>query len=341
MGRKSVLSTEEKEQIVSMYKDGILISKIKDAIGYSDTVIDRVLQEYGIERIRKARKIPSDKIPNMVKLYNEGYSYEDIAEKLNLNVSRSTVYETLKQENVIRGYDPNKIMSIIYENGRLVNGRQYYFDEHIFDSIDTPDKAYCIGLFMADGYNNADHSTFRISLQDTDKSVLEKIKIMFQADNSLHYIPAKPERNMKHDVYEFQVRSKYFTQRLTELGIVQNKSLILKFPRWMPEYLIPYMLKGYIDGDGWVQKYHLGFMSTKDFCEGAKEYLNSIGIECTIMDMKKHYNENTKILYMSNRNNIIPLAEIMFSHGNLYIDRKHDKYIEYGFLGRIDKSLSA
>lgn len=127
------------------------------------------------------------------------------------------------------------------------------------------------------------------------------------------------------------------------MGITPRKSLTLQFPKHIPNILIPHLIKGYIDGDGWVQKNVIGFMSTLDFCVGVKQYLDSIGIRSTIMNMKRHYNENTKVLYINGRNNIIPLVEIMFSHGNLYIERKYQKYIEYGFLNNsfINNTLSA
>lgn len=55
MGNKLILSTEEKELIVSMYKNGDLLSDIEKAIGHSDKCIYETLDEYGIEKTEKRR----------------------------------------------------------------------------------------------------------------------------------------------------------------------------------------------------------------------------------------------------------------------------------------------
>ena len=56
---------------------------------------------------------------------------------------------------------------------RVGNGkRKYNLDEHYFDKIDTPNKAYILGLLFADGNNSLVKSTIRISLQESDKDIL-------------------------------------------------------------------------------------------------------------------------------------------------------------------------
>lgn len=80
-------------------------------------------------------------------------------------------------------------------------------------------------------------------------------------------------------------------------------------------------------------------MSTDKFCYGIQDYLKSINIESHVYDAKRNYSEHTKIFQISSRLNTIPLVEIMFSSGNLYLNRKYEKYIKYGFLNSIDNSL--
>ncbi len=337
MGKKLVLSTEEKELIVSMYKNGSKLSDIENAIGHCDKYIYETLNEYGIEKNRKTKPISSEQLQLIIDCHRDGLSYEQISEKLDNYISSTRVYEILKENGETNSFSIDKVNSIIDFQSKD-NHRKYYFDEHLLDVVNTPDKAYCIGLFMADGCNQLDKSYFSIVLQARDRDILDKISIMFQSDYPLHFRDSSKYDYMAQDVYTIRWNSKYFCKKLNELGIVPNKSLILEFPYWLDRHLIPYLIKGYIDGDGWINTNQIGFMSTEKFCIGVQEYLNSIGISSYIMDMKRHYSNQTKELLISGRNNIWPLARIMFSHGNLYLNRKYQKYIDYKFID-INNSL--
>lgn len=209
--------------------------------------------------------------------------------------------------------------------------RKYHLNEHLFDVIDSPDKAYCLGLWYADGCNQPENDSIKIELQSRDVDVLLKMKNFLGSDHPLKFRPADKSKNRIQDTYTLVIHSKYMCNRFNELGFVPHKSLILDFPYWMDQDLIPYMLRGYIDGDGWVQKYIVGFMSTDKFCIGVKQYLNSIGLDCSIYDMKKHYNEHTKTVNIQKKY-LVPLATKMFADGSIFMQRKLDKYLEFGFL---------
>ena len=48
------------------------------------------------------------------------------------------------------------------------------YNRHVFDTIDTPEKAYWLGFIVADGYLNIDRRMLRIKLGNIDKSHLIK-----------------------------------------------------------------------------------------------------------------------------------------------------------------------
>ena len=48
------------------------------------------------------------------------------------------------------------------------------YHRHIFDQIDTQEKAYWLGFILADGYLNTNKHMLRIKLGDKDKHHLEK-----------------------------------------------------------------------------------------------------------------------------------------------------------------------
>ena len=73
----------------------------------------------------------------------------------------------------------HKVVNAILENNEISrkgNGlRKYSLDEHYFDNIDTPNKAYILGFLYADGYNNEATGVIGISVQEQDKDILQKI----------------------------------------------------------------------------------------------------------------------------------------------------------------------
>ena len=77
------------------------------------------------------------------------------------------------------------------------------------------------------------------------------------------------------------IHSKHICQRLTELGCVNAKSLILKFPEWLidPD-LQRHFIRGYYDGDGGIhipefKKRHaiVRIMSTIEFCNSMRDII--------------------------------------------------------------------
>lgn len=256
--------------------------------------------------------------------YNNNETLKDIAKKLNVSAT------------CIRNY-------FLYNNLEIherVYKRKYDINEHIFDKIDTPDKAYCLGFFYSDGYNDEEDGSIRIELHLRDIDILEKINSFIGSNKPIKIHNANSDTKHNTPSCELCINSRYMSNVLTNYGFVQRKSLILEFPYWMDKELIPFMLKGYIDGDGWVQRYNIGIMSTEMFCQGVHDYLEEININSSIYNQNPNkYKEVTKTLYIHRRNNIKRLVKYMFSYGTLFLQRKYDKYIEHGFLDNINNSI--
>lgn len=268
-----------------------------------------------------------EEIKNIYKYYFvDNMSFRELHEIYGCS---ATVFHRIFNEN---GWTPHKPQ---YKN------TLYSVNEHFFDKIDTPDKAYCLGLFYADGCNLLESNYISIELQANDYDVLNSINNLLENTSPVKIYSSENKTNRKLDTCRIRIRSEYLCNRLNELNFIPRKSLTLDFPYWMDDELIPYMLRGYIDGDGWVQKYRIGFMSTDKFCKGVKKYFDSIGLECHIRDMKRKYNEHTKTFDINGRKNIIPFVEKMFSGGTIFMDRKVKKYIEFGFLDDKNNSLIA
>ena len=236
----------------------------------------------------------------------------------------------------------NKIYRILDEFGikRVNNGaRKYHINENYFDCIDTPNKAYIVGLMCADGCNFPPKGTAFISLQESDRALLEDINKELENETPLRIVDQsnRHENNYSYNnMCTLNMYSIHICKSLENLGIVRNKSLILEFPN-IDEKLYPHLLRGYFDGDGSLYKYvknennkriTLTFTSTEQFCKKIKEIVEKeLGIYCGIYDASCH-NGITKVASLSG-SSAIKLLDWMYADADLYLQRKYDRYIEY------------
>lgn len=242
----------------------------------------------------------------------------------------------------IMGCNYNKIRHILdeFKIQRVNNGlRKYSLNEEYFDCINTPNKAYILGLMCADGCNYPPKHTAFISLQESDKDLLEKIRKEMDSNQPLRIID---QSNRKYNNYTYNNMCTYnmystrICDSLTRLGVVKNKSLILEFPN-ISETLYSHFIRGYFDGDGSIYQYiknennksiRLTFTSTEKFCNKLKEIIeNELGIYCGIYDASCH-NGITKVLSITGTSSV-KLLNWMYNNADLYLQRKYDRFVEY------------
>jgi len=182
------------------------------------------------------KSFPEAEIDNVCNLYLSGYS----------TVSIGKMYGTWNHTiaNVLEAKGINR--------DRRLSTRKYTLDEHYFDCIDNPNKAYIYGLLLSDGSNNPDKQTVSISLQEEDVDLLERVRSEIQSTKPLEYL----DYSNKHDFgyhYKNQYRLLLFSDKicsaLTSLGLVKNKSLLVDFPNFKDEFMSS-MIRGMWDGDG-------------------------------------------------------------------------------------------
>ena len=78
----------------------------------------------------------NEQINNIIKLYKEGYSKQQIVKMF--------------------GYKSDKrIKDILIQHNICIRNRTYHINEHVFDIIDTIEKAYWLGFIIGSGYINA------------------------------------------------------------------------------------------------------------------------------------------------------------------------------------------
>lgn len=150
-----------------------------------------------------------------------------------------------------------KIKSFFEKTGNRLSktGNIYQFkdyNERYFESIDSADKAYFLGLLAADGNISPRLTAVRIALKESDADILEKFRTYLGTD--------APKLRIKHSKINnsFSAPQKNLclsrinlVQDLIHHGITPNKSKTLKIKCDLKDYKKDF-LRGVWDGDGSV-----------------------------------------------------------------------------------------
>jgi len=113
----------------------------------------------------------------------------------------------------------------------------------------SPNMAYVLGFFAADGYMTENKRGAHFwNIQITDKKLLEDIKETIDAE---HKISIRPMRGNKKPLHRLQIGSKEMFQDLLALGFKQGKTKSLVVPGIPARYFRDFV-RGYFDGDGCV-----------------------------------------------------------------------------------------
>lgn len=210
--------------------------------------------------------------------------------------------------------------------------RKYELNEHYFDVIDTPEKAYIFGFLLADGHNELKKCTIQMSLQEEDKYILESMRKELKSSKPLEFI----DYSNKHDYgytyknqYRLEFFSSYMCKILKEKGMIPSKSRSLKYPECVSEELTRHFIRGYFDGNGTINKKtgSIVVLSTKAFCEGLKEHIDSaLSIDTGYLIESSNHNGITFDLRYNKRNDAGRILKWMYEDASLFLYRKYDLF---------------
>lgn len=261
-------------------------------------------------------KTTTEEKKKIVEEYLQGSSSIQIGEKY--NISHNAVCGLLKRRGI-------KIRPL------SESMRKYSLNETFFDTIDTPEKAYFLGLLYADGNNNEDRGVIALRLSECDKDILLKFNKAIQSNRPLQYIKTKETR--RANVWGAHVNSKHMSNSLKKLGCSQRKSFSITIPD-IHRDLMNHFIRGYYDGDGSM---YIGKGKVKNnrqltvtgatlFCKQLALFLKEeLDINCSFYhrnaENKKHIT-----LSISGRNQVGIMQEWLYRNADgLYIERKYTR----------------
>lgn len=266
-----------------------------------------------------------DKSEDIIKAYQQGFSMKNIAD--NSSYSEWGIRKILLENNIqIRGLN---------SKGNRV--------EDYFSNINTPEKAYLLGLIQTDGNitNKKNHSALSITQHKDFAWYIEDMLLDFSS-----YVCNTKDKNCR----QLQIGSKTIVSDLIKLGIVPNKvknqtdDNINILWESIPEEFKGDFIRGCIDGDGYVtfftqekainESCNIGFCSVKEILiDKIIDFIyNKFNYQCG-----KGRNGTVYKLYITDRNKAIEIGKYLYN--NFKYPFGHPKKAST-WIKRIDKSYS-
>lgn len=254
------------------------------------------------------RKLTIEQEYELKEQYESGYTVQQLMAKYGFKTKKS-IYDIVTR----RGGQ----MRTFQETLTVKNPKR----DVSFKRLDEPFKAYFVGLMMTDGWIHGN----QIYLSMTDKDVIEFVCNYFGKEP---YVVHK-EGNRKLQ-YRFGFGSKKLVQELKRFGIVERKSLTLQPPKLKKSEVkyVNYLIRGAIDGDGWIRKdggeFFLCSMS-KDFLEWCKRVLENY-FNFVPLNFRREQNGVWVIRTSDERNMMLLYIHIYYS--SFGMARKYNKLVK-------------
>ena len=327
------------EEIVKTYLE--TESLIKTALAAQGnrvtSTIARKLNSLGVDIKDKNIKPILISDEELIELYKSGKSLMEVSRIATGSKGAMIVRQRLKELGIDTSYKSNIGK---YREKMSKYFHKYSLNEHVFDVIDSEEKAYWLGFLMADGYNHESRSAICLRLQAEDEEILKKFRFFLKSDAPIYsYKRRTPKNHLLREYKEVRVNSIYLSKQLAKLGCVQGKTYTLDFPASVPQYLVNHFLRGYFDGDGCLcikkrkdrksstsKSYQFTLTGRKEFLEVANKYLvQEAGINS--LSIKKLPDNFAKSLHYGGHYVVKKIMDYLYKDATIYLKRKHDKYL--------------
>ena len=202
--------------------------------------------------------------------------------------------------------------------------------EHFFETIDCEEKAYFLGLLIADGNVFKDdtgrQASISITLDLEDEYMLLKFKEILNANTSVSYDG--------RGCGQIAVRSNIMANDLAKYGVIPRKSLLTYLPK-INDNLMNHLIRGILDGDGSIRAeqtnknnkfaHYIGFCGTHQLMSDISNYCNMLKLN-TIPKVYNYSDKELSDIKIQSKNDMYIFGEWLYKDATIYLKRKKDKY---------------
>lgn len=262
----------------------------------------------------------------MIKMYNDGETYQDIAKAIHAKQDKVSSYlKSLgfgkRPKNTLKNHD------------FLSASRKNKLNENYFKTINTESKAYWLGFLYADGCINKKHDknghekggSVELCLQSRDKYHIQNF--LDDIESTVSIADKKVKLNgQDYFANRACVSSIKMVNDLIHHRCIENKSLILCPPTTVPKNLISHFIRGYFDGDG-CTAFHPERYGYAYSILGTKEFLEFIVKETGVLsyDIRSFENKKCFELRIYSKKSIEIFHNYIYANKSIYLERKYQK----------------
>lgn len=304
------------EQVLRLYRERALRAEIARAADISEALVVKILRRNGIEpdwsgpdRNAKRAAIWGDitRQPNWVgeageaqilALYGEDVLWEEIASRTGVSIKtvanvlarhgvaatrwfKATAQQRLQALQLLAaGASPAAISGATGLAEAAVRKFTAHNRPSMFRMIDTPELAYWLGFFNADGaILGVNPGTLRLQvvLARKDRGHLVKLRTFLGIEREIWDYEARTIGDMLRPYSRLICQERPVVMDLVRLGILPNKTG--KETPWSgPEHLMRHYWRGMVDGDGSVpgKAYSVTLVGSYDVTAAFAEWANGV-----------------------------------------------------------------
>jgi LAGLIDADG DNA endonuclease family protein len=248
--------------------------------------------------------------------YQSGLTARAVLKQVPFKTTK-TVYDVLAKHSIAK---------------RSPHGRADYksYNEAVFANVDTPEKAYWLGILITDGYISDTRKGCepQIGLQMVDRELLNKFKRFLRSSNPVQCLEKRSDRHQT--MYRVTVSSRRMANDLSKYGVVPRKTFLTFLPI-LSHNLMPHLLRGILDGDGtvshrWDGGVIIGFCGSERLVTEVRMWLIC---KLAVSDNKAHKNGKISFIQWSQRTDVRKIARYLYGGAEVYLERKFALIKEY------------
>ena len=213
-----------------------------------------------------------------------------------------------------------------------------HYNDTVFESIDTEEKAYWLGFIAADGTINCDKISHNyelaLELKASDDNHIRKFIKFLKTDADVQY-RKRYSKSIDCTTYTTFVRiySKKIIEDLIHKKVKPKKTFDIEYPQIEDTFFI-WFLRGFFDGDGSIYYYNKRncyqgniTCANQDFLNIIKTKLYNFSINSYIT---KYINKNNTPMYqlqIKGKKNAIRYFKLLYDNSKIHLDRKYELYL--------------